>query len=122
MDVDLTFRTSMYVPQFFVTLYLEQTFASSFCMATSKSSCKHNQRESWKRQLTSWLKAKNYTFLVMTEELNVFMKHWTCVGGGAFNSMVKNENVIAQANVKGSMGMAGFLIDLWNLKSRILHF
>jgi hypothetical protein len=50
LDVDLTFRASMYVPQFFVTLYLEQTFASSFCMAISKSSCRHNQREPSKNE------------------------------------------------------------------------
>jgi hypothetical protein len=58
----------------------------------------------------------------MMEELNVFVKHLACVGVGAFKSKVRKENVIAQANVKGSMGMAGFLIDLWNLKSKILHF
>jgi hypothetical protein len=62
----------------------------------------------WKGQLTSLLKARNYTFLAMMEELNVFMKWLACVGVGASNSKMKKEDVIAQANVEGSMGVASF--------------
>jgi hypothetical protein len=44
----------------------------------------------------------------MMEELNVFMKWLACVGVGASNSKMKKEDVIAQANVEGSMGVASF--------------
>ncbi len=91
--------------------YLEQTFASSFSMATSKSSCRLNQRKPWKNekhnQQVGW-RLQNYTFLAMMEELNVFMKQLTCVRVGASNSKVRKEDVITQANVEGSMGMASF--------------
>jgi hypothetical protein len=39
------------------------------------------------------LKAKNYKFLTMMEELNVFMKQLTCVGVGASNSKVRKEDM-----------------------------
>ncbi len=51
------------------------------------------------------------------EKLSVFMKQLACVEVGTSNH--EKKDVIAQANVEGSMGTASFLIDLWNLRSRI---
>jgi hypothetical protein len=63
------------------------------------------------------LKARNYTFLAMMEELNVFMKQLACVRVCASNSKVRKEDVITQENVEDNMGMGRFFIDLWNLRS-----